>query len=124
MADLEKAEIVGTPAMEGTYISEMDMWPLECEESNRIHPFYDNLREGRFTTTKCKVCGHTAFPPGVILLRNLPGMLSARLHLHYDGQYLLRWPGRYPAGYFLTMCLTDGLLFPGWYLPDARPQLL
>lgn len=66
MADLEKVDIVGTPALDGTYVSEMDMWPFECEEFNRIHPFYENLRAGKFTTTKCKKCGHISFPPGVI----------------------------------------------------------
>jgi len=66
MADTNEAKIVGTPALEGTYIAEMDMWPLECQEFNRLYPFYDNLREGKFTTTKCKKCGHIAFPPGVI----------------------------------------------------------
>jgi uncharacterized OB-fold protein len=66
MTDMQTAKIVGTPALEGTYISEMDIWPLECPEFNRNHRFYDNLREGRFTTTKCKKCGHIAFPPGVI----------------------------------------------------------
>lgn len=66
MAELEKCTIVGTPQLEGTYTAEMDMWPLECPEFNRLHPFYDNLREGRFTTTKCKKCGHVDFPPGVI----------------------------------------------------------
>jgi uncharacterized OB-fold protein len=66
MTDMQTAKIVGTPALEGTYISEMDIWPLECPEFNRNHQFYDNLREGRFTTTKCKKCGNIAFPPGVI----------------------------------------------------------
>jgi uncharacterized protein len=66
MADLIKSEIVGTPALAGFYIAEMDQWPLEAKELNRIHPFYDNLRKGRFTTTKCQDCGHVSFPPGVI----------------------------------------------------------
>jgi uncharacterized OB-fold protein len=66
MADENRVEIVGTPALDGTYVAEMDMWPLECEEFNRLYPFYDNLREGKFTTTKCKKCGFVAFPPGVI----------------------------------------------------------
>jgi uncharacterized OB-fold protein len=66
MTEMQTAKIVGTPALEGTYISEMDIWPLECPEFNRNHQFYDNLREGRFTTTKCKKCGYIAFPPGVI----------------------------------------------------------
>jgi uncharacterized OB-fold protein len=66
MAELKKAQIEGTPALDGKYISEMDIWPFECEEFNRLYQFYDNLREGRFTTTKCKQCGYIAFPPGVI----------------------------------------------------------
>ena len=66
MAELKVVQVVGTPALEGKYIGEMDQWPLECSEFNRIYPFYDNLRAGRFTTTKCKQCGHIGFPPGVI----------------------------------------------------------
>ncbi len=66
MSDYETANIVGTPHLEGTYVSEMDMWPFEAQELNRIYPFYDNLRAGRFTTTKCRDCGHIAFPPQVI----------------------------------------------------------
>ena len=66
MAELKKVEVVGVPALEGKYISQMDQWPLECVEFNRNYQFYDNLKAGRFTTTKCKKCGYTAFPPGVI----------------------------------------------------------
>jgi uncharacterized OB-fold protein len=67
MADIKNmAQILGTPALDGKYIAEMDMWPLECQEFNRNYKFYDHLREGRFTTTKCKKCGNVAFPPGVI----------------------------------------------------------
>jgi len=66
MAELQKVETVGIPALEGKYIGEMDIWPFEAPEFTRIYPFFDNLREGKFTTTKCKKCGHIAFPPGVI----------------------------------------------------------
>ena len=66
MTNIQTAQIEGIPALDGKYISEMDLWPLECQEFNRIHQFYDNLREGKFTTTKCQKCGHVAFPPGVI----------------------------------------------------------
>ena len=69
MADIKTSQVVGTPALNGTYISEMDMWPFECPEFNRIYPFYENLRAGRFTTTRCQKCGHVAFPPGVICPR-------------------------------------------------------
>ncbi|MCJ7604449.1 MAG: zinc ribbon domain-containing protein [Dehalococcoidales bacterium] len=66
MTEDKKAQIIGLPHLDNTYMVEMDIWPLEGEEQNRIYPFYDNLREGRFTTTKCKACGHTAYPPQVI----------------------------------------------------------
>ena len=46
------SQIAGTPALEGKYIAEMDQWPIECQEFNRNYRFYDNLREGRFTTTR------------------------------------------------------------------------
>ncbi len=56
----------GIPILEGKYAASMDLWPLEAKEFNRIYQFYDNLKVGRFTTTKCKKCGHVAYPPRVI----------------------------------------------------------
>lgn len=50
----------------GKYIASMDLYPQQAKEFNRIYPFYEYLREGRFTTTRCTVCGHQAFPPRVI----------------------------------------------------------
>ena len=58
--------VVGIPVLEDKYISSMDMWPLEAKEFNRIYQFYENLKEGRFTTTRCKKCGYVAYPPRVI----------------------------------------------------------
>jgi len=54
------------PFLEGRYSPTLDMWPIEAKEFNRIHEFYENLREGKFTTTKCKKCGWVAYPPRVI----------------------------------------------------------
>jgi uncharacterized protein len=65
MAELKTAQIVGTPYLDGKYIAVADMWPLEAAELNRLYPFYDNLKQGRWTTTKCKKCGHVSYPPGV-----------------------------------------------------------
>jgi uncharacterized OB-fold protein len=65
MAELKSCQIVGTPYLDGKYLAVMDMWPLEAPELNRIHPFYDNLKQGRWTTTKCKKCGYISYPPGV-----------------------------------------------------------
>lgn len=58
--------IVGIPILDNLYPVTMDMWPLEAKEFNRIWPFYENLKQGRFTTTKCKNCGKVAYPPRVI----------------------------------------------------------
>lgn len=52
--------------LKGKYAVTMDMYPLQSKEWNRIYPFYDNLREGRFTTTACQDCKNKAFPPRVI----------------------------------------------------------
>ena len=54
------------PFLEGRYSPTLDMWPIEAKEFNRIYKFYENLREGKFTTTKCKQCGRVAYPPRVI----------------------------------------------------------
>jgi uncharacterized OB-fold protein len=57
---------VGIPFLEGRYSPTLDLWPIEAKEFNRIYKFYDHLREGRLTTTKCSACGHVAYPPRVI----------------------------------------------------------
>jgi uncharacterized OB-fold protein len=58
--------MAGLKILEGKYIATMDLYPQEAKEFNRIYPFYEHLREGRFTTTRCKNCGHEPFPPRVI----------------------------------------------------------
>ena len=58
--------VLGIPILEDLYPSTMDMWPIEAKEFNRVWPFYENLKQGRFTTTKCKDCGFVAYPPRVI----------------------------------------------------------
>jgi len=58
--------VPGVPILDGLYPSTLDLYPLEAKEFNRIHQFYENLRENRFTTTKCKKCGTTPFPPRVV----------------------------------------------------------
>jgi uncharacterized OB-fold protein len=56
----------GVPIIEGRYSNILDMYPIECREFNRIHPFYEELKKGRFTTTQCAACGSVAYPPRVI----------------------------------------------------------
>jgi uncharacterized protein len=58
--------VLGVPILDNLYPVTMDLWPVQAKEFNRVWPFYENLRQGRFTTTKCKDCSHVAFPPRVI----------------------------------------------------------
>ena len=58
--------VLGIPVLEDKYPVTMDMWPIEDKQFNRIHQFYENLKEGRFTTTKCKSCKYVSWPPRVL----------------------------------------------------------
>jgi uncharacterized protein len=62
----DNMSVLGIPVLNDLYPATMDMWPLEAKEFNRVWPFYENLKQGRLTTTKCKSCGHVAYPPRVI----------------------------------------------------------
>ena len=57
---------LGIPILEGKYAVTMDMWPLEDAQFNRISQFYENLKAGKFTTSKCRGCGHVAWPPRIL----------------------------------------------------------
>jgi uncharacterized OB-fold protein len=41
----------------------VDPLPLESAEHNKLHGFYAHLAEGRLTTTRCRGCGRTDWPP-------------------------------------------------------------
>lgn len=56
----------GISILEGKYMVTMDLFPQQSKEFNQIAPFYEFLKEGRFTTTKCKSCGSEPFPPRVM----------------------------------------------------------
>ena len=56
----------GISILEGKYMVTMDLFPQQSKEFNQIYEFYEYLKEGRFTTTKCKDCGSEPFPPRVM----------------------------------------------------------
>ena len=43
----------------------LDFYPLQAPEFTRIHPFFDNLRKGKLTTTNCTRCGAVHWQPRV-----------------------------------------------------------
>lgn len=44
----------------------LDFLPLEDPDQTRIHQFYENLRQGRLTTTMCQSCGEVLWQPRVV----------------------------------------------------------
>ncbi len=40
-----------------------DQYPPESPDENQLHAFFDNLKRGAFTTTKCRSCGALHWPP-------------------------------------------------------------
>ena len=43
----------------------LDFVPLQDDRNTRISPFFDHLKEGRLTTTKCIACGEVLWQPRV-----------------------------------------------------------
>ena len=53
--------------MAETYCYTMDMYPQQYEDVNRVHHFYEVLREqSKLITTKCVDCGAVLWPPRVV----------------------------------------------------------
>lgn len=44
----------------------LDFIPLQDEDSTRIHKFWENLKNGKLTTTKCKKCGEILWQPRIV----------------------------------------------------------
>jgi uncharacterized OB-fold protein len=44
----------------------LDFLPQEDPDQTRIHKFYENLRDGRLTTTMCNACGEVLWQPRVV----------------------------------------------------------
>jgi uncharacterized protein len=47
----------------GRYVATMDLFPQEDKEHNKLYPFYENLRNNKLTSTKCRECGVVKWPP-------------------------------------------------------------
>ena len=44
----------------------LDFYHIQGEEYTKIQKFFDNLKEGRLTTTKCKGCGKVLWQPRIV----------------------------------------------------------
>ena len=43
-----------------------DFYPLQSPQQTRIAPFFEHLKEGRLTTTKCTKCGALHWQPRIV----------------------------------------------------------
>jgi len=48
---------------EEQYSATMDVFPQQEKKFNKLFPFYEALKENRFTSTKCSKCGVIKWPP-------------------------------------------------------------
>jgi uncharacterized OB-fold protein len=44
----------------------LDFYPLQSSEYTRIHPFFENLKKGKLTTTQCTKCSAVHWQPRVV----------------------------------------------------------
>lgn len=44
----------------------LDFYELQDAEHTQIHTFYENLSEGKLTTTQCTACGVVHYPPRIV----------------------------------------------------------
>jgi len=44
------------------YAYTMDPFPQQTKQFTKLYTYYDNLRNGILSTTKCQDCGHISFP--------------------------------------------------------------
>ncbi len=55
---IKRQEMIKLPYM-------LDFYPLQDEKFTRISKFFQNLKEGKLTTTKCKTCRKLFWPPRI-----------------------------------------------------------
>ena len=53
----------------------LDYYPLEDSKATQISQFFQNLKKGQLTTTKCKKCAQLLWPPRIVC----PNCLSNEL---------------------------------------------
>jgi len=111
---IKRQNIVKLPYM-------LDFYPLEDEKFTRINKFFQNLKEGKLTTTKCKNCGKLLWPPRIVC----PECFSETLEwvdLGVDGELYAFTEMRLgaPLGFVEDVPFCIGLVKIGGLLISAR----
>lgn len=63
----------------------LDFYELQDAEHTKIHEFYENLQDGRLTTTECNECGELHYPPRIVCPECLSDDL-AYVDLPHEGE--------------------------------------
>ena len=112
--EIKRKDVIKLPYM-------LDFYPLQDEESTRISKFFQNLKEGRLTTTKCKTCGKLSWPPRIVC----PDCLSETLewvNLGAEGELYAFTEMRLgaPLGFLEDVPFCIGIVKIGGLLLSAR----
>ena len=99
----------------------LDFYPLQDEKSTRISKFFQNLKERRLTTTKCKMCGKLLWPTRIVC----PECLSENLEwvdLGVEGELYAFTEMRLgaPLGFVEDVPFCVGIVKIGGLLISAR----
>lgn len=111
------------------YSYTLDTIPQQGKEHNKLYLFYDNLRGGKLTTTQCRDCAKTSWPPRTVCSECLSGNLEW-VNLPDTGKilYFTVQVSGAPPGYelpliFAAIELTPEIRFIGRII-EADPEQL
>jgi uncharacterized OB-fold protein len=99
----------------------MDYYPLEDSRATQISQFFQNLKKGQLTTTKCKKCAQLLWPPRIVC----PNCLSDELEwvdLGIEGELYAFTEVRVgaPLGFVQDVPFCVGLVKIGGLLISSR----
>jgi uncharacterized OB-fold protein len=111
---IKRPETVKLPFM-------LDYYPLEDSRATQISQFFQNLKKGQLTTTKCKKCAQLLWPPRIVC----PNCLSDELEwvdLGIEGELYAFTEVRVgaPLGFVQDVPFCVGLVKIGGLLISSR----
>ena len=111
---IKRPETVKLPFM-------LDYYPLEDSRATQISQFFQNLKKGQLTTTKCKKCAQLLWPPRIVCPNCLSGELEW-VDLGIEGELYAFTEVRVgaPLGFVQDVPFCVGLVKIGGLLISSR----
>jgi len=85
------------------YLNTYDLIPQQTKETNKLYQYYDNLKAGKLTTTKCDDCGLAIWPPRTVCPKCMSDKLS--------------WVEAPEEGEILLVTVQENGVLPGFKAP-------